>query len=129
MSREQKPIPLPTSTPDTKPFWDAAAQGSLLIKQCNACNQTYFYPRPLCPFCMSDDTVWLQTSGQGTVYSYTFAKRGPYFNVPALITLDEGPTIMSAIVGCDLETVSIGQSVTLEFVETESDGALPVFSI
>ncbi|MFA7554597.1 MAG: zinc ribbon domain-containing protein [Spongiibacteraceae bacterium] len=128
MSTTKQKIALPESNSDTKTYWDSAAQGVLLIKRCKSCDQTYFYPRPLCPFCMSDDTEWLKTAGKGTVYSYTFAKRGPNFQIPALITLDEGPAMMSAIVNCELADVNIGQRVKVSFVETEGGGALPVFS-
>jgi uncharacterized OB-fold protein len=62
-------IPAPQPNLETQAFWDAAAEGKLLIKKCNACGEVHFYPRALCPFCFSDQTVWQEASGQGTVYT------------------------------------------------------------
>ena len=47
----------PQINPETKPFWDAAAQGRLLVKKCQACGQSHHYPRALCPFCFSDQSI------------------------------------------------------------------------
>ena len=44
-------IPAPAVTIESKPFWDAAAEGKFLIKHCNACGEDHWYPRALCPFC------------------------------------------------------------------------------
>jgi uncharacterized OB-fold protein len=119
----------PEIWPDAKPYWEAAAEGRLLVKACNACDQAYFYPRPLCPFCMSDDTRWLECSGGGEVYSFTVTARAPVFQVPALITLDEGPTMMSAIVDADPASVAIGQRVRVAFAPTVDGQPIPVFRV
>lgn len=129
MSSTKHKLPAPQVNRDTQPYWEGSARGELLIKKCNSCNQAYFYPRPLCPFCMSEETIWFKASGNGVVYSYTHAKRSPHFNFPALITLEEGPTIMSAVIGCDESEISVGQQVTVKFVETDAHGALPVFTV
>ena len=49
--------PTPQGNPESKPFWDAAAQGKFLIKRCTACGEPHYFPRTLCPFCFSDKTV------------------------------------------------------------------------
>ena len=117
---------LSAATPDTAPFWEAAAQGRLLIMHCNACGENHFYPRPICPFCMSADTAWLQVSGRGTIYTYTLLRRGP---APAYITLEEGPTLMSVIVDGEASPIAIGQAVKVGFQPLAEDGPiLPVFT-
>ena len=55
--------PPPSPTPRRKRFWEAAAQGKLLLKKCRACGEAHYYPRALCPFCGSDRTDWQPASG------------------------------------------------------------------
>jgi uncharacterized OB-fold protein len=116
----------PVPDPDNAPFFDALREGKLLIKTCNACGEAFFYPRALCPFCLSESS-WVESSGQGQVYSYTevTTRSGSY--VLALVTLSEGPTVMSNIVTDAPAALAIGQSVRVEFAETTGVEKLPVF--
>ncbi|MSQ73705.1 MAG: Zn-ribbon domain-containing OB-fold protein [Betaproteobacteria bacterium] len=121
----RRPIHAPAVYPETKAFWDAAAQGRLLLKHCLACGEAHYFPRSLCPFCFSDRTEWKEASGKGTIYTYSVTRRaGPAVYVIAYVTLDEGPTMMTNIVDCDPDTVRIGQRVAVVF--SESDGGPPV---
>ena len=63
-----------------EPYWDAAAEGKLLIKHCKACGKNHYYPRQICPHCFSDQTEWLETKGEGTIYSWSVERRAkpPY---------------------------------------------------
>ena len=72
-----RPIPAPAVTIESKPFWDAAAEGRFLIKRCNDCGQAHWFPRALCPFCFSDKTVWEESPGEGVIYSYSVMRRSP----------------------------------------------------
>ena len=45
----------------------------------------------------------------------------------AYVTLDEGVTMMTNIVECDLDGIAIGQEVEVTFRTTEGGHALPVF--
>lgn len=108
-------------------YWAAAEDGKLLLKTCGQCKETYYYPRPICPFCMSDDTQWCTASGEGTVYSWSVERRAdPPFAI-AFVSLAEGPTLLTNLVDCDLDQISIGQSVRLRF-ETRDGAPVPVFS-
>ncbi len=122
-------LPAPTEYVDNAEFWAAARQGRLLVKHCTACGKPHWYPRTLCPFCMGD-TEWKQAEGTGTIYSYSVVRRaGPVPYCIAYVRLDEGVTMMTNIVGCDLDTVHIGQRVRVGFSPTEGDGApLPTFT-
>jgi uncharacterized OB-fold protein len=120
----QRKIPAPQVTPETKRYWDAAAQGTLLVKKCLACGKVHHYPRSLCPYCFSDNTNWQEASGRGTIYSYSVMRRAPVPYAIAYVTLDEGVTMMTNIVDCDLDTICIGQSVKV--VYKPSDGGPPV---
>lgn len=125
---EAKPLPpSPTIYPEAKPYWDAAGEGRLRIMRCNGCGEAYFHPRPFCPFCMSSDTSWIEATGQGTIYTFTVTARAPNFKVPAMVALDEGPIMMTAIVECDPQSIAIGQRVTVAFAPTADSVAVPVF--
>ena len=125
---KERVIPAPPVNTETKPFWDAAAKGQLLIKVCTACQQPHFYPRAICPFCMSDKTEWKPASGRGTIYSYSVLKRAEVPYTIAYVTLEEGPTMMSNIVDCDPDTIRIGQKVTVSFKPTDGGPPVPMFS-
>src|SRR5262249_56785232 len=93
-------LPPPPVNPETKPFWDAAAQGRFLIKRCTACDEPHWYPRALCPFCGSERTEWMEASGHGTIYAYSVFRRAQIPYAIAYVTLAEGPTMMTNIVDC-----------------------------
>ena len=125
---KERVIPAPPVNTETKPFWDAAAKGQLLIKVCTACKQPHFYPRTICPFCMSDKTEWKPASGRGTIYSYSVLKRAEVPYTIAYVTLEEGPTMMTNIVDCDPDTIRIGQKVTVVFKPTDGGAPVPMFA-
>ncbi|MEX2482438.1 MAG: OB-fold domain-containing protein [Gammaproteobacteria bacterium] len=108
------------------PYWQAAQAGRLLLKRCRACGKTHYYPRPICPFCMSDDTEWQEASGAGTVYSWSVERRAKPPYAIAFVTLAEGPTILTNLVDCDLDRIAIGQNVRLGF-ETRDGAPVAVF--
>ena len=119
----------PEINPETRPFWDAAAEGVLLIKRCTACGDAHYYPRTICPFCGSPDTVWEPSAGRGEIYTLSTLRRGP--NAPftlAYVTLDEGPTMITNITDCDPDTLTIGQRVQLRFVASDGGAPYPMFT-
>jgi uncharacterized OB-fold protein len=128
MPTTERKIPAPQANPETKAFWDAAAQGKLLIKRCTACGGAHYYPRALCPFCDSDSTEWVTASGAGTIYSYSVMRRAETPYAIAYVTLDEGVTMMTNIVDCDLDRIRIGQRVRLVFTPTEGGAPVPTFT-
>lgn len=128
MAGQERKIPAPEANPETRPFWEAAAQGRLLIGKCKACGKPHYYPRALCPFCGSDATEWVQSEGGGSVYSYSVMRRVPVPYALAYVTLDEGVTMMTNIVDCDLDAIRIGQRVRVVFKPTEGGPPVPMFS-
>ena len=63
MAAAERKFPAPQPNPETKPFWDAAADGRLLLKRCRSCGEAHYYPRTLCPFCGSGETEWQPAAG------------------------------------------------------------------
>jgi uncharacterized OB-fold protein len=125
---QQRKIAAPAVNLETQPFWDATAQGKLLIKKCTACGEPHFYPRGHCPFCFSDKTEWVEASGNGTIYTYSVMRRAPIPYAIAYVTLAEGPTMMTNIVDCDLDSIKIGQAVRLIFRPSEGGAPVPMFT-
>ena len=119
---------VPVTSAESKPFWEAAKEGRLLIKHCDACGRNHWYPRALCPFCWSDKTNWLESRGEGEIYSFTVMRRAKVPYALAYVKLDEGPTMMTNLVANDLNTLAIGQRVGLLFGDTENGGKVPVFA-
>jgi uncharacterized protein len=127
--------PEPPITPETRAFWDATLDGRLLFRRCRACGEAIWYPRPICPFCHSDDTVWEQASGRGSIYSFSVVRRGagrwasesPY--VLAYVELDEGPRVMTNIVEAAIEDLAIGREVQVVFHRAGEAAALPRFRL
>jgi uncharacterized OB-fold protein len=118
----------PESNPETKPFWDGCTAGKLLLPKCTACGKVHWYPRGLCPFCFSDKLEWITASGKGKIYTVSVMSRAEVPYAIAYVTLAEGPSMMTNIVDCDLNTVKIGQDVTLKFVPSESGPPMPMFT-
>ncbi len=51
-------------------FWNARADGRLVVPRCNACGRHSFPPMPACPLCGSLDVTPDEVSGAGTIYSW-----------------------------------------------------------
>ena len=126
------PAPSPQINVETKAFWDATAEGKLLLPRCNECDVVIWYPKLFCPECSSFDISWFEASGKGTIYSYTVNRRGQgdyrdLAYVVAYVELEEGPRILTNIVDCDVDQVSVGQKVQVVFHPTSNGAALPRF--
>jgi uncharacterized OB-fold protein len=121
-------ISAPRVLPESLPFWQAADEGRYLIKKCDSCGQVHYYPRDICPFCLSADTVWQDSPGTGVVYSFSTMGKDDAAYTLAYVTLDEGITVMTNLVDCDPQKVNIGQKVRVIFQPTEGGHAVPMFT-
>jgi len=119
----------PAMNPGDERYFEAAGEGRLLLKKCSDCGAFHHYPRGLCPFCFSDRVEWVEAKGTGTVYTYSVTRRaGPVAYCIAYVTLDEGVSMLTNIVDCDLDDVRIGQRVKVTFKRTEAGVAMPMFA-
>ena len=123
MSVEQQGSAYPA---ETRPYWEAASQGRLLIKHCRNCDRAHHYPRTLCPHCFSENTEWRAAAGRGTVYSFTPLPGNETTRILAFVTLEEGVTMLTNLVECASDEVTIGMKVEVAFKELEG-AAVPVF--
>ncbi|WP_298214502.1 Zn-ribbon domain-containing OB-fold protein [Acidocella sp.] len=125
----ERSIANPEIWPDNKEFWAAMQTGKLLVKHCRACGESHWYPRPLCPFCMSADTDWRESAGTGTIYTFSVNRRvGPVPYVIAYVTLDEGVTMLTNIVDCDFDKIRIGDRVRMVPKPSENGTMVPMFT-
>lgn len=112
------------------PFWEAATRHELVVQRCAACGHHQFYPRPYCLACQSDNIVWVQVAGGGTIYAQTTVhiQIAPDFTPPytaALVELDEGSRLLTNIVGGETQ---IGDEVRLMWRERDGEPPLPIFT-
>lgn len=124
--------PTPQASPQSQAYWDAAAQGRLVLQCCAACGKIRHYPRLLCNTCYSDMVVWKDSSGRGKVHSWTVALHAfhPAFvaDIPyTLVTvdLDEGVRALGRW-RCDTSPV-MGQTVQCSFDFNNAHGGDLVF--
>ncbi|MFI9806446.1 Zn-ribbon domain-containing OB-fold protein [Streptomyces sp. NPDC052301] len=113
----------------TRPYWEAAAEGVLLLRRCGTCGRAHHYPREFCPHCWSDDVSWEEASGRATLYTWStvhrndlppFTTRTPY--VAAVVDLAEGPRMMTELTDCEETHLVPGTALRVTFRE-----GVPVF--
>ncbi len=133
MSEYLKPLPRPSA--ESKPYWDAAREHRLVVQKCNTCGEFWFPPSQRCAHCLSDDHAWTAVKGTGTVFSFVTYQRlyhkgwdGEVPYVVAVIELDEGPRMLSAVVGIPPEKVACDMAVKVVFDDVTPDATLPKFT-
>lgn len=123
-----KPVPAPPINPESKAFWEAATEQTLLVRKCRACGKFHHYPRAICPHCFSTEVEWITASGYGSIYAFSvmWKAKDPY--VLAYVTLEEGVSMLTNIVDCDFNAVRIGQQVRVKFVPSTAATLVPMFT-
>jgi hypothetical protein len=126
---------LPEPTPETRHFWDGCRQGELRLQRCTDCDgEAYFPPRPFCPRCGSRKVEVFKASGKAVLWSYVINHRPrpdmgtePY--AIAVVKLEEGPKMMTNIVGCPQtpEALPLDMPVKVTFAKQSDDISLPFF--
>jgi uncharacterized OB-fold protein len=126
---------LPSIDEGTAPWWSATREGKLLVKRCSDCGKAHFYPRPFCPHCWSESVDWEQASGRATLYTWSvvhnndlppFGDLVPY--VAAIVDLDEGPRMMTRVVGCEFDDLRVGMQLQVTFDQQTDEVTLPLFT-
>jgi uncharacterized OB-fold protein len=104
-------FPLPdVAWEPTRPFWEGAAGGALVLPRCDGCGRYVWYPETPCRFCRGSRLTWGEVSGRGRLFSWSvvhhawipqLADRLPF--VTGLVALVEDPAVrlVTAIVDCD----------------------------
>lgn len=131
MTATEKFVPQPT--PETREYWDGLAAGRLRIQRCVPGHHAYFYPRTSCPVCGTEDVEWVNASGGARLHTYVISHRpAPGFRPPyviAVVELDEGPRMMTNIVGVEpmAEHLELDMALFVEFEPRGDAMTVPVF--
>lgn len=127
-------LPLPSTNPESQPFWRAAKEHRLMAQRCRDCEKFTFVPRNLCSHCLSESLGWVPISGKGEIYSFTtvqqaFAKEwsGAVPYVVVVVQLDEDFRMVSNLVDCAPHKIRIGMKVEAVFEDVTKEISLPKF--
>jgi uncharacterized OB-fold protein len=127
--------PEPRPAPESVPFWEAAKQHRLELPRCEACDKHWFPPSRTCPHCLSTAFRWSEVSGRGKVFSFViydrvyhpaFEPEVPY--VVALVELEEGPRMLTNIVGIKPAEVRCEMQVKVVFDDMPGGASVPKFA-
>jgi uncharacterized OB-fold protein len=130
----QADIPTPVESPEAGPYWAAARSGELVMQKCLDCERHQFFPRSVCQQCLGSNLEWVEMSGRGKIISFSTVHRPPmdYFvtKIPyvlAMIALDEGPQMLSEIVGGTEDDIELDMDVDVVFEAMTDEYSLPKF--
>ncbi|MFK4529308.1 putative OB-fold protein [Bradyrhizobium japonicum] len=115
-------------SPETKPFWDAASAGRFVLPRCRQCHKTHWYPRGVCPHCLSSELAWEESRGEGEIYSFSVNRTGKEPYVLAYVALSEGPIMLGNVIDANPATLSIGKKVKVVFKPVLGQAAVPLFA-
>jgi uncharacterized OB-fold protein len=128
----QKPLPPISSL--NQPYWDGLKNREFKLQRCDACSKVWYPPSPLCPACWSRNFTWTRLSGQGRVNSWVIFHqsyfRGYDHDVPynvAEVELDEGPRVLTNLVGIKNEEIRAGMPVEIVYDDVTSEITLAKF--
>jgi hypothetical protein len=120
----------PAIEPEMEAFWQAAASGTLVVEQCDACGLHVFPLRGLCRRCRGRSMSLVVVEPPAVLYSYTVNHHSwapgmePYplgiVEVPGL----DGIRFVGLLAGFE-EELEIGQPVGFAFHESTAIGGLP----
>jgi len=121
---------------NTRPFWDACRKRELRVQRCADCGRFRQPPAPGCAACGSKLFEWPLLSGLGTVFSYTvvhhaavppLAAEIPYNVVVVELDGAPGARLISNLLDCAPEEITIGMRVEVAWDEVGDDLILPRF--
>jgi uncharacterized OB-fold protein len=131
MAEYLKQVPAPTSS--DKAFWEAAKQHVLTAYHCKNCGTYYSQPTD-CIKCNNPQMEWGRVSGKGWLYTFGIyhqlyhpAWKGDIPYTVAWVQLDEGPILMTNIIGCKNEDLQVEMPVEVVFDDITEEFSLPKF--
>jgi len=127
-----KPVPAPS--PDSMEFFAGAKEGRLMIQRCMECGKHRFVARRRCDGCGSPRSKWVQASGRASLVSFArvhqkfhpaFAAETPYSI--ATVELEEGPRLLTALVGVSGKSLKAGMPLQVVFEPAGPEWKIPKF--
>ena len=127
-----KPVPVLDGTAGE--FYQYCQHHELRFQRCTQCGTWRHVPRDMCAECGSWQWEWAQSSGRGTLFTWTvvtlpmhpaFKDEVPY--AVCLIDMEEGPRIVSRIVDVAPQDLRMGLPVEVIFDAVTPEVTLPRF--
>jgi uncharacterized protein len=127
---EGTPVPRPSL--HSRPYWEGCRRQQLLYQRCAECSFIGLSAFTVCAQCHASSPVWDESAGHGSLYSWTVVWRppDPSFQVPyapAVVRLDEGFWMLSAVIGCEPEVLHEDLRLAVEFHPVSDEISLPYF--
>lgn len=135
-SQVTRPIPVPNEW--TKPFWDAAKQGVLMLQRCQACGHFQHPPYATCVTCVSTDLKFEPVTGKGSIYAYTimyhggdkrFAPAIPYASIIVELDAAKGALLVGNLLDAPYTEARVGRRVEVVFQKLNDEITLPQFRL
>src|SRR5436190_21819113 len=99
-----KPIPQPDDA--SRPFFEGAQRGELIIQRCTTCGAYLAPASRVCTECLSESLEWSPVSGRATLFTFAIMYQryhpGFFDEIPyniAVVELEEGPRLNTNVVG------------------------------
>jgi uncharacterized OB-fold protein len=124
---------LPVQDAVSAPWFEAAAQGKLLLQRDPVTGKPQFYPRGHVLGAPDRQPEWFEASGRGTLYTYTVVKRSLHkqFTVPftlAIVDLAEGVRLTSWVVDVPEAELRCDMPLKVVFREIHPGLTMPCFT-
>ena len=91
-------------------------------------------PGPSVPAAAATGSPWEDASGRATLYTWSIVHQNdlPPFNekvpyVAAVVDLEEGPRMMTNVVGCEFDDLAVGMALQVDFEDIGDGFSIPVF--
>jgi uncharacterized OB-fold protein len=115
--------PRPAINADNAAVWEGYRRHELRIPKCNSCGMRVFPPSPRCTACGAFDMGYVVASGRGRLYSFNVVHHpkvaGFRYPLPVgLIELDEGPRIVTDLVGVTPDQLRIGMRLEVDWLDS-----------
>ncbi len=117
-------------------FFDATAEGRLVLRRCSSCGHVRGPEVPMCTECLSEAFAWFDSAGAGHVESWVVLHSRPAADgtiveprVVVTVELEEGPWMIGALIDSDPADNFGGVAVRVDFVRPDESEAIPVFRL
>ena len=128
----RKPVPQPDDL--SRPFFEGALRGELVIQRCDTCRAFLAPGSRACTECLDEALSWTAASGRATLHTFAvmhqryhpgFADDIPY-NI-AVVELEEGLRLNTNVVGLQNDELRVGMPLEVVFEDAGEGVALPKF--
>ncbi len=116
---------------EQRPYFEAAAEGRLVLPRCGSCGAFHWYPKFRCPHCGAPHWAWTEIGGTGRLFTFTTVRHPfkPGADVPftvAFVELDEAASVrlVSRLLGVDEPDIVIGMAVEPVYLPLVKDGPI-----